>query len=61
MSQSAIIGRLVDMFIPELIDRIEGRMIDPDNVFDLTLPLEQVPERYHAMDDRWMIKVLLRR
>jgi threonine dehydrogenase-like Zn-dependent dehydrogenase len=29
-------------------------------VFDLTLPLDQVAEGYHAMDERRAIKALLR-
>jgi hypothetical protein len=35
-------------------------MIDLGKVFDLTLRLEQVAERYRAMDERRAIKVLLR-
>jgi threonine dehydrogenase-like Zn-dependent dehydrogenase len=34
--------------------------IQPGQVFDLELPLEQVAEAYRAMDERRAIKVLLR-
>jgi threonine dehydrogenase-like Zn-dependent dehydrogenase len=50
----------VRRFLPELIDLIWSRKIDPGKVFDLTLPLEQVAEGYRAMDERRAIKVLLR-
>ena len=33
----------VRRFLPELIDLIWNRQIDPGQVFDLTLPLAQVP------------------
>jgi threonine dehydrogenase-like Zn-dependent dehydrogenase len=49
----------VRRFLPELIDRIWRREIDPSKVFDLTLPLDQVAEGYRAMDERRAIKVLL--
>jgi threonine dehydrogenase-like Zn-dependent dehydrogenase len=32
---------------------------DPGKVFDLALPLDQVAEDYHAMDERRAIKALL--
>ena len=35
------------------------REIDPGKVFDLTLPLEQAPGGYAAMDERRAIKALL--
>ena len=35
-------------FLPELVDLIWQRRIDPGRVFDLTLPLEQVAEGYRA-------------
>jgi threonine dehydrogenase-like Zn-dependent dehydrogenase len=47
-------------FLPELIDPIWNRQIDPGRVFDLTLPLEQAAEGYRAMDERRAIKTLLR-
>jgi threonine dehydrogenase-like Zn-dependent dehydrogenase len=50
----------VRRFLPELIDLIWNRQIDPGKVFDLTLPLEQTAEGYQAMDERRAIKVLLR-
>src|ERR671922_111112 len=49
----------VRRFLPELIDLIWNRQIDPGKVFDLTLPLEQVAEGYRAMDERRAIKALL--
>ena len=50
----------VRRFLPELIDLIWNREIDPGKVFDLTLPLEQAAEGYRAMDERRAIKTLLR-
>src|SRR5215210_5873935 len=50
----------VRRFLPELIDLIWNRKIDPGKVFDLTLPLEEVAEGYRAMDERRAIKTLLR-
>jgi threonine dehydrogenase-like Zn-dependent dehydrogenase len=49
----------VRRFLPELIDLIWNRQIDPGKVFDLTLPLDQVAEGYRAMDERRAIKTLL--
>lgn len=49
----------VRRFLPELIDLIWNRKIDPGTVFDLELPLEQVEEGYRAMDERRAIKALL--
>ncbi|WP_030174467.1 zinc-dependent alcohol dehydrogenase family protein [Spirillospora albida] len=49
----------VRRFLPELIDLIWNRRIDPGRVFDLTLPLEQAAEGYAAMDERRAIKALL--
>lgn len=49
----------VRRFLPELIQRIWDRKIEPEKVFDLTLPLEQAAEGYAAMDERRAIKVLL--
>lgn len=46
-------------FLPELIQLIWDKKIDPGKVFDLTLPLEQAPEGYKAMDERRATKVLL--
>ena len=50
----------VRRFLPELIDLICTRAIDPGRVFDLTLPLDQAAEGYRAMDERRAIKTLLR-
>jgi threonine dehydrogenase-like Zn-dependent dehydrogenase len=50
----------VRRFLPQLIDLIWNREIDPGKVFDLELPLEQAAEGYRAMDERQAIKVLLR-
>lgn len=49
----------VRRFLPELIDLIWQRKIEPGKVFDLTLPLDQVAEGYRAMDERRAIKSLL--
>jgi threonine dehydrogenase-like Zn-dependent dehydrogenase len=49
----------VRRFLPELIRLIWDGEIDPGKVFDLTLPLEQAPEGYKAMDERRAIKTLL--
>jgi threonine dehydrogenase-like Zn-dependent dehydrogenase len=50
----------VRRFLPQLVDLIWNRRIDPGKVFDLTLPLEQAAEGYRAMDERRAIKTLLR-
>jgi threonine dehydrogenase-like Zn-dependent dehydrogenase len=50
----------VRRFLPELIDLVWNRKINPGGVFDLTLPLDQVAEGYRAMDERRAIKALLR-
>ena len=47
-------------FLPELVDLIWSRAIDPGQVFDLELPLDQAAEGYEAMDERRAIKALLR-
>jgi threonine dehydrogenase-like Zn-dependent dehydrogenase len=49
----------VRRFLPELIDLICNRQIDPGKVFDLTLPLDEAAEGYKAMDERRAIKALL--
>jgi threonine dehydrogenase-like Zn-dependent dehydrogenase len=49
----------VRRFLPDLIQRIWNREIDPGRVFDLTLPLEQAAEGYQAMHERRATKVLL--
>jgi threonine dehydrogenase-like Zn-dependent dehydrogenase len=49
----------VRQYLPELIQLIWDRTIDPGKVFDLTLPLDEAAEAYKAMDERRAIKVLL--
>ena len=46
-------------FLPQLVDLIWNREIDPGKVFDLALPLDQVAEGYRAMNERRAIKALL--
>jgi threonine dehydrogenase-like Zn-dependent dehydrogenase len=50
----------VRQYLPELIDLIMTRTIDPGRVFDLELPLEKAADGYAAMDERRAIKTLLR-
>lgn len=50
----------VRRFLPELLDVIRRRAIDPGKVFDLELPLQEAAEGYRAMDERRAINVLLR-
>jgi len=50
----------VRRFLPELIDLIWTRQINPGKVFDLILPLDRAGEGYAAMDQRTAIKALLR-
>ena len=50
----------VRRFLPELIDLIWNRQIDPGKVFDLELPLGDAAAGYEAMDERRAIKALLR-
>lgn len=49
----------VRRFLPDLIERIWNRQINPGRVFDLTLPLDEAADAYAAMDERTAIKVLL--
>ncbi|MBM9459080.1 zinc-dependent alcohol dehydrogenase family protein [Nocardioides sp. zg-536] len=49
----------VRRYLPELLDLVTAGRIEPGLVFDLTLPLEQSPEGYRAMDERRAIKVML--
>jgi hypothetical protein len=46
----------VRRFLPELIDLIVTRQINPGKVFDLELPLDQAAEGHQAMDERRAIK-----
>ena len=48
------------IYSPFLIKLVWNKKINPGNVFDLTLPLDQVAESYRAMDERRAIKTLLR-
>jgi threonine dehydrogenase-like Zn-dependent dehydrogenase len=50
----------VRRFLPNLIEQVWDRKINPGLVFDLSLPLDQVAEGYRAMDERRAIKTLLR-
>jgi threonine dehydrogenase-like Zn-dependent dehydrogenase len=50
----------VRRFLPELLDLIWTRQVDPGMVFDLEVPLAQVADAYRAMDERRAIKALLR-
>lgn len=50
----------VRRYLPELIDLIWNRTIDPGRVFDKTLTLEEAADAYTAMDEREAIKVLLK-
>ena len=46
-------------YLPELLELIWNRTIEPGKVFDLTLPLDDAADAYRAMDQRDAIKVLL--
>lgn len=46
-------------YLPHLVELIMDGQIDPGQVFDLTLPLEEAAEGYRAMDERRAIKVML--
>lgn len=50
----------VRRFLPDLIERIWQRKINPGRVFDLELPLGDAAAGYRAMDTREATKVLLR-
>ncbi len=47
-------------YLPDLIERILKREINPGLVFDLELPFDDAAEAYRAMDERRAIKALLR-
>jgi threonine dehydrogenase-like Zn-dependent dehydrogenase len=49
----------VRTYLPELLEKVLARTIEPGKVFDLELPLDQVAEGYAAMDERRAIKTLL--
>lgn len=50
----------VRAYLPQLMELVLARAIDPGRVFDLELPLAEVAEAYVAMDQRRATKVLLR-
>jgi len=50
----------VRRFLPELIDLIWRREIDPGKVCDLRLPLDRAADADRAMDERRAVKALLR-
>ena len=50
----------VRRFLPELVDLIVRKQINPGQVFDLELPLDQAAEGYRALHERRAIKTLLR-
>lgn len=47
-------------YLPELMQKVLDREIEPGLVFDLELPLSEIGEAYAAMDERRAIKVLVR-
>ncbi|GAA2092124.1 hypothetical protein GCM10009841_00850 [Microlunatus panaciterrae] len=49
----------VPQYLPELLDKLLERRIEPGKVFDLELPLEEIADGYAAMDERRAIKALL--
>jgi threonine dehydrogenase-like Zn-dependent dehydrogenase len=61
-SQKGLMGgpAPVRRFLPQLMDLVLKRKINPGKVFDLELPLSDVAEGYRAMDERRAIKTLLR-
>ncbi|GAA2513118.1 zinc-binding dehydrogenase [Winogradskya humida] len=46
-------------YIDELLPDVLRGAINPGKVFDRTVPLEQTPDGYRAMDDRDALKVLI--
>ncbi|MEW2571977.1 zinc-dependent alcohol dehydrogenase family protein [Streptomyces sp. NPDC047070] len=49
----------VRAYIPELLPDVLDGTVDPSPVFDLTVPLEGVPDGYKAMDGRTALKVMV--
>ena len=47
-------------YLPQLLDLVLARAINPGLVFDLELPLAEIAEAYAAMDSRRAIKSLVR-
>ncbi len=50
----------VRAYLPELLELVLSRTINPGLVFDLELPLSEIGEAYAAMDERRAIKTLVR-
>lgn len=50
----------VRAYIDELLPDILDGTIEPGRVFDRTVPLDEVPDGYRAMDEREALKVLVR-
>jgi hypothetical protein len=44
-------------YIPELLADVLAGTLDPSPVFDQTVPLDEVPDGYRAMDERTALKV----
>jgi threonine dehydrogenase-like Zn-dependent dehydrogenase len=49
----------VRRYLPELLELVTSRTVNPGLVFDTVMPLSEVVAGYRAMDDRTAIKVLL--
>ncbi|MFC4054200.1 zinc-binding dehydrogenase [Actinomadura syzygii] len=47
-------------YIPELLSEVLDGTITPGDVFDLTVPLDDISEGFRAMNDRTALKVLVR-
>jgi len=50
----------VRAYIPELMEDVLAGRLDPSPVLDLSVPLDEVPQGYAAMDERRAIKALVR-
>ncbi|MFJ2745594.1 zinc-dependent alcohol dehydrogenase family protein [Streptomyces sp. NPDC087440] len=50
----------VRAYLPELLTDVLNGTIDPSPVFDMTVPLDEVPDGYKAMDARTALKVLVK-
>lgn len=50
----------VRRFLPQLMDLVPERKIDPGKLFDLEMPLCDFAAGYRAMDERRANKTLLR-
>jgi threonine dehydrogenase-like Zn-dependent dehydrogenase len=47
-------------YLPELLDDVLARRINPGRVFDLEVDLDQIGDAYAAMDERRAVKALVR-